>query len=110
MRLLEVTHLRKTFGNLIAVDDISFEVRTGEIFGLLGPNGAGKSTTMMMLTGLIVPDAGTIELNGQIIEPNNRRAHTCLGVVPQKSGHLSRVNGAGESSVFRQTVRSPRRD
>ena len=51
MNLLEVSHLRKTFGHFVAVEDVSFTVAAGEVFGLLGPNGAGKSTTMNMIVG-----------------------------------------------------------
>jgi ABC-2 type transport system ATP-binding protein len=72
MSLLDVSHLRKTFGSLVAVEDVSFSVEPGEIFGLLGPNGAGKSTTMNMLAGLLVPDAGTIELGGRELRPQDR--------------------------------------
>src|SRR5271154_3755022 len=83
MSLLEVSHLRKTFGKLVAVEDVSFSVSAGEVFGLLGPNGAGKSTTMNMLAGLLVPDAGTICLDGVELEPQNRDLRKVLGVVPQ---------------------------
>jgi ABC-2 type transport system ATP-binding protein len=83
MNLLEVCNLRKTFGNLVAVEDVSFSVAAGEIFGLLGPNGAGKSTTMNMVVGLLAPDSGTIRLDGQELAHNNRELRTTLGVVPQ---------------------------
>jgi ABC-2 type transport system ATP-binding protein len=83
MSLLEVSHLRKTFGDLVAVADVSFSIEAGEIFGLLGPNGAGKSTTMMMLAGLLRPDSGSIKLDGQEMDPDNRQLRTVLGVVPQ---------------------------
>ncbi len=65
MPLLEVKNLRKAYGSLVAVADVSFEIQPGEVFGLLGPNGAGKSTTMLMISGLIPRDAGTIFLNGE---------------------------------------------
>jgi len=52
---VEITHLRKTYGELVAVDDISFSVAEGEIFGILGPNGAGKTTTLGLLLGLLTP-------------------------------------------------------
>jgi ABC-2 type transport system ATP-binding protein len=83
MSLLEISHLRKTFGDLVAVEDVSFSVDAGEVFGLLGPNGAGKSTTMMMLAGLLRPDSGTIRLNGEELDPDNREVRMMLGVVPQ---------------------------
>lgn len=62
--ILEVGHLTKRFGDAVAVDDISFDIRPGEILGLLGPNGAGKTTTIQMLLGLITPTAGSIRMFG----------------------------------------------
>jgi len=62
--ILEVRHLTKRFGDATAVDDISFDIRPGEILGLLGPNGAGKTTTIQMLLGLITPTAGSIRMFG----------------------------------------------
>jgi ABC-2 type transport system ATP-binding protein len=81
--LLEVTHLRKSFGETVAVDDLSFHVETGEIFGLVGPNGAGKSTTMMILAGVRRADAGTVTIAGRAAGEGNRTAQRTLGVVPQ---------------------------
>src|SRR5580693_5413258 len=83
MNLLEVCNLRKTFGNLVAVEDVSFSVAAGEVFGLLGPNGAGKSTTMNMVVGLLAPDSGSIRLDGRELAPENRDLRMALGVVPQ---------------------------
>lgn len=83
MKLLETEHLRKTYGDLVAVDDVSFAVEAGEIFGLLGPNGAGKSTTMMLLAGLLEPDSGTIILEGSPLSHDDRAKRKMLGVVPQ---------------------------
>ncbi len=68
MNLLEVSQLRKTFGHFVAVEDVSFSVGAGEVFGLLGPNGAGKSTTMNMIAGLLAPDSGSILLDGQELD------------------------------------------
>jgi ABC-2 type transport system ATP-binding protein len=59
---VEISHLRKTYGNLVAVDDVSLSVAEGEIFGILGPNGAGKTTAIECAIGLREPDAGTIRL------------------------------------------------
>src|SRR3954470_22459868 len=57
-KLVEAVHLRKSYGDHLAVKDVSFSLEAGEILGLLGPNGAGKSTTMMMIAGLLAPTAG----------------------------------------------------
>src|SRR6187455_1399575 len=62
--MIQVKNLSKQFGELKAVDDISFEVQRGEIFAFLGPNGAGKTTTIKMLTTLLKPTSGTLELDG----------------------------------------------
>jgi ABC-2 type transport system ATP-binding protein len=84
MSLLVVSRLRKSFDGQIAVDDLSFEVNEGEIFGLLGPNGAGKTTTMMILAGLRRPDAGTVSIAGRDNGDRTQAAQTLLGVVPQE--------------------------
>lgn len=81
--LLEVDNLVKSYGDLKAVNGLSFSVQPGEAFGLLGPNGAGKSTTMMMICGLLEADSGQVRLEGL---PLNRRlaaSRQRLGVVPQ---------------------------
>ena len=57
--MLEIRSLRKSFGALVAVDDVSFTVERGQLVGLLGPNGAGKTTTVSMIAGLVTPDAAT---------------------------------------------------
>ena len=61
---VQTKSLTKSFGDVIAVNDVSFSVKTGEIFGFLGPNGAGKSTTMMILTTLLKPTSGQALING----------------------------------------------
>lgn len=83
MLALEVSHLKKSYGNVIAVDDLSFDVRQGEVFGLVGPNGAGKTTTMLMINGLLPPDSGKILLAGQPFDPRNRQIRLKLGLAPQ---------------------------
>src|SRR5215472_4848452 len=65
--MLEIHNLRKKFGPLVAVDDVSFTVARGEVLGFLGPNGAGKSTTMKMITGFLAPDQGTSVICGHDI-------------------------------------------
>ncbi len=81
--LLEVSHLRKSFGNTVAVSDLSFHVDAGEIFGLVGPNGAGKSTTMMILAGVRRADAGTVTIAGHAAGQGKPAVQRMLGVVPQ---------------------------
>ena len=66
--MLKIENIKKCYGDLVAVDDLSFEVRNGEIFGLLGENGAGKTTTFRMIMGLLDPDEGKITLDGKKID------------------------------------------
>jgi len=84
MNGLEVSHLRKSYGDQTVVDDLSFHVAQGEIFGLIGPNGAGKSTSMKMIVGLLKADAGTITFDGQPYNPRNPDMRAYLGLVPQE--------------------------
>lgn len=63
--MIKAENLKKRYGNLVALDDVSFEVKKGETFGLLGPNGAGKTTTIQVLCGLLKPDGGEVELDGK---------------------------------------------
>lgn len=65
--ILEVTHLRKTFGGIVAVDDLSFAIREGEVFGIIGPNGSGKTTVLNLISGVYTPDAGQILYRGRSI-------------------------------------------
>jgi len=81
--LLEVRNLRKSYDGHVAVDGLSFEIEAGEIFGLLGPNGAGKTTTMLVIAGLLKPDAGDILFQGKSVPPGDRQFRRHLGVVPQ---------------------------
>lgn len=84
--IIQVNNFRKTYGDFVAVDDISFTVRPGEIFGLLGPNGAGKTTTLECLEGLRQPDGGLLQVAGidPIKEP--RKLRNVIGVQLQASG------------------------
>jgi ABC-2 type transport system ATP-binding protein len=82
--MIKVEHLRKCFGSLVAVDDVSFEVREGEIFGLLGPNGAGKTTTINMICGVLRPDGGRVLVDDRDIWLQPKAVKESLGVVPQE--------------------------
>lgn len=85
--------LKKSFGTVHAVSDISFTVEQGEVFGLLGPNGAGKTTTINMLTGLARPDAGSIVIQGMDCVARPRSAQHLIGVVPDESNLYPELTG-----------------
>jgi len=107
--ILEVQDLVKTFGNLIAVDEVSFGVEKGEVFGFLGPNGAGKTTTISMLCTLLKPTAGTATVNGfDIIEQKNE-VRESIGLVFQDPSLDDRLT-ARENLVFHAVVYHVPRD
>ncbi len=81
--MLEIRHLVKSFGPLVAVDDVSFTVPQGEVLGFLGPNGAGKSTTMKMITGFLAPTAGTAIICGYDIATQTIAAKRHIGYLPE---------------------------
>ncbi len=81
--LLQVDHLRKTFGALVAVDDVSFSLAPGTLVGLLGPNGAGKTTTVSMVAGIVTPERGEVRVAGQPLRGDRDPAKRRIGLVPQ---------------------------
>src|SRR6185312_12974336 len=90
--LLDVQHIRKRFGGLVAVKDISLQIRPGEILGLIGPNGSGKSTVMKLILGIERPDAGQVLLGSADVAgwPPHRIARAGVGMVFQHSRPLRR--------------------
>ncbi len=82
--MIEVHELKKSYGDLVAVDQISFTAEAGRIYGLLGPNGAGKSTTISCISGLLAPSAGRIRVLGHDVVTESTEAKRTLGVVPQE--------------------------
>jgi len=81
--ILACTDLRKTYDQLVAVDDVSFTIESGETYGLLGPNGAGKTTTISMVAGLLEKDGGTAVVAGNEITTKSTAAKAAIGLVPQ---------------------------
>jgi ABC-2 type transport system ATP-binding protein len=81
--MLEIKQLRKSFGSLVAVNDVSFALAGGQLIGLLGPNGAGKTTTVSMIAGLLTPDAGEVLIAGQRLSGDTDPAKRRIGLVPQ---------------------------
>jgi ABC-2 type transport system ATP-binding protein len=88
-----VSNLTKRYGEVVAVNDISFQVSNGELFGFLGPNGAGKTTTINLLTGLARLDAGTIRIGGLECTRNPKAAQHLIGVVPDESNLYPELTG-----------------
>jgi ABC-2 type transport system ATP-binding protein len=83
MDAIEANNLRKSFGSVTAVDDVSITIPEGDIFGFLGPNGAGKTTTIRMITGVLVPDAGLVRVLGTDVNKNPLTAKMKMGVIPE---------------------------
>lgn len=81
---VRVEHLSRTFGSFVAVDDVSFTVKRGEVFGFLGPNGAGKSTTIRMLCGLLEPSSGSATVGGIDVERNPEGVKAHIGYMSQR--------------------------
>jgi len=82
---IEVSGVTRRFGDLTAVDDLSFTIEPGEIFGLLGPNGAGKTTTLNLILGLLAAHAGTLSVLGFDVAAQRREVHRRVGYVPQET-------------------------
>ena len=82
--MIEVEHLTKRYGSHTAVDDISFTVEDGCIYGLLGPNGAGKSTIMNILTGYLAPTSGEVKVAGFSLPEQAQQAKACVGYLPEQ--------------------------
>lgn len=114
--MIEAKNLRKTFnsGKVVAVDDVSFTARDGEITGLLGPNGAGKTTTLRMLYTLLRPDSGQMRVDGIDPEEQPLSIKRALGVVPDSRGlydrltarenirYYGRLHGLGKADIERR--------
>ncbi len=93
---LTLRGLQRWFGETRAVDDLSFEVRPGSVYGLLGPNGAGKTTTLRMAVGILMPDAGEVTIGGEPLGPQTRRR---IGYLPEERGVYGRMK-VGEQVAF----------
>lgn len=97
MNILEVSHLKKYYATQKAVDDISFTLSEGSIFGLLGPNGAGKTTLIRMITGIFFPDEGAIQFNGRKFDPLNDAVG--IGYMPEERGLYKKMK-IGDQAVY----------
>jgi sodium transport system ATP-binding protein len=100
--MIRVEDLRKHFGEVPAVDGISFEAPDGQVTGLLGPNGAGKTTTLRMLYGLMSPDAGHIEVDGSQVADDPQAAQAKMGILPDSRGLYLRLTPREHLRYFGQ--------
>ena len=82
--MIEVSHLTKYYGSFLAVDDLSFTIPDGHVYGFLGPNGAGKSTTMNIMTGCLSPTEGKVTIDGHDILTEPEAAKRCMGYLPEQ--------------------------
>ena len=94
---LRVDRVTKRFGDFTAVDDLSFDVRPGRVFGFLGPNGAGKTTTIRMIVGITVPDSGTVELFGRHMSPELQDK---IGYLPEERGLYKKMKIVDQLRYF----------
>lgn len=100
MSILEVTDLHKRFGNIQAVDGVSFKIEPGESYGLLGPNGAGKTTTISMVCGLTKRDSGAVSVDGNSVNGNAAKAKRAIGYVPQEVALYPDLSGQENLRFF----------
>src|SRR5579872_6692101 len=104
---VEIAHLRKSYGTVVAVDDVSFSVAEGEIFGILGPNGAGKTTAVECAIGLRQPDAGTIRLLGLDPRADRDKVHEIVGVQLQAGALPAKLRVGEILEEYRSFYRDP---
>ncbi|HTA40369.1 MAG TPA: ATP-binding cassette domain-containing protein [Candidatus Acidoferrales bacterium] len=105
--MLEVERIRKDFGNVTAVREVSFAVPDGLTFGLIGPNGAGKTTSMRMILGILVADSGTVRWNGTRVDGGMRRR---FGYLPEERGLYGRMHVREQIEYFGRLHGLPERD
>ena len=91
--LIETSHLVKKYGDKLAVNDVSFQVQGGEIFGFLGPNGAGKTTTLKMIVGLLRPSDGVVKVGGFDVVAQPLQAKAACGYVPDEPNLYGKLTG-----------------
>ena len=107
MAAIEVRNLRKTYGDTVAVANVSFEINEGEIFGVLGPNGAGKTTTVECISGLRMPDAGSIRVLGLDPGRDREELRQVLGAQLQESNLPGRIQVREALELYASFYREP---
>jgi ABC-2 type transport system ATP-binding protein len=97
--MISLRNLKKQFGAIVAVDDLSLEIQSGEVFGLLGPNGAGKTTAVNLAVGILEPDSGTVNL-AALGPPSSSRVRAKIGVAPQALALYENLSGEENLTFF----------
>lgn len=100
MSIIEVKNVTKRFNDKLVLDNVSYEVNKGEIFGFIGPNGAGKSTLINIMTSLLAPDSGTVKICGYDILKEPIKAKECIGYVPQDISLIEELNAYDNLEFF----------
>jgi len=98
--MIQVENLSKKFGNILAVDNVSFEIKDGSIFGFLGPNGAGKTTTIRMLSTLIKPTSGNVIIDGRELSKNGEYIRSILGILTETPGMYEKISAIENLKFF----------
>jgi ABC-2 type transport system ATP-binding protein len=98
--LLKVRDVKKRYGQTPALDGVSFEVERGELFGLLGPNGAGKTTLLSIISGLLEPTAGSVEISGHTTSVREKKLRHLIGIVPQELAIYNELNARENLTFF----------
>ncbi|MFP4589285.1 MAG: ABC transporter ATP-binding protein [Candidatus Bipolaricaulota bacterium] len=109
MGAIEAVKLVKEFNGFRAVDEVSFEVHSGEIFGFLGPNGAGKTTTVRMITGVLKPDSGRARIDGIDVAQNPIASKEKIGIAPEEANAYMDLTGLGNMMLVGELYGVPRR-
>ncbi len=107
MKVLEVKNISKSFGNLKAVDDVSFSLEQGVVFGLIGPNGAGKTTTIRMIMSIIIPDTGSVVVLGN---SDSRTATDVIGYLPEERGMYRKMKVKNLLCFLTELKKVPRKE
>jgi ABC-2 type transport system ATP-binding protein len=98
--MLEVDHLKKSYGHVLAVDDVSLRANAGETIGLLGPNGAGKTTTVSIIAGLVRPDSGSVKIEGRALSGDTDPIKRRIGLVPQDLALFDELTAQANLRLF----------
>ncbi len=108
--VIEVKHLRKAYGNVLALDDVSFEVEEGEAFAFLGPNGAGKTTTIRILMGFVYPDLGYAKIFGKDVFRHGKEIRKRVGYLPEEMGFYDQLSAYENLNFYARLFGIPKRE